>query len=388
MILFGGKKKCLGVDIGTAGIKVVELGRKGNRLELLSYGFSENKLASLNGDFKNDSDYLSLAINKICEKSGMTTKTVVASLPAFSVFSSILTLVNVPDKELNEAVQWEAKKIIPLPPEEMILDWKKIKKEEKEKEASVIAGKDKKEESVEVNVAADKPSASKILEGEKDKENKLKEKNTKVLLTGAPRTLVKKYIEIFKKAQLNLASMETETFSLIRSLLGNDKSTIMIVEMGASTTDISIIEKSMPIFSRSIDTGGVAITKAISNNLNIAIERADQFKYDLGVGSLNSQNDVIPKTVIEAIAPIINEIKYSLSLFENKNRARIDKIVLSGGSAMLAHFSNYLAAVINRNVIIGDPWSSIICPEELRPTLLEIGPRLSVAIGSAMRGIE
>jgi type IV pilus assembly protein PilM len=383
MILFGGKKKCLGVDIGAAGIKMVELERRGNRLELLSYGFSENKAVESKNDFKNDIEYQALAINKIYEKSGMMVKNAVASLPAFSVFSSILTLVNVPDKELNEAVQWEAKKIIPLPPEEMILDWKKIKEEDEEEPVVVKVAK--------VNLVEDvegKTVDAKAMAEEEVEENKPKEKNTKILLTGAPRTLVKKYIEIFKKAQLNLLSLETETFSLIRSLLGSDKSIVMMVEMGASTTDISIIEKSMPIFSRSIDVGGTAITRAISSNLNIAPERADQFKYDLGVGSLNSQNDVIPKTVIEAIAPIINEIKYSLSLFENKGQARIEKVVLSGGGAMLANFSNYLAATINRNVIIGDPWSRIICPEELQPTLLEIGSRLSVAIGSAMRGIE
>ena len=69
-----------------------------------------------------------------------------------------------------------------------------------------------------------------------------KKNDMRVLLTGAPRSLVKKYIDIFKAAQINLLSLETETFSLIRSLVGNDKSTIMIVEIGAGTTDVTIVD--------------------------------------------------------------------------------------------------------------------------------------------------
>ena len=147
---------------------------------------------------------------------------------------------------MPSAINWEAKKVIPLPLEEMILDWKKISNAG-EREADLSNGQ----------------------AGGKD--------NVKILLTGAPRTLVKKYIEIFRNAQINLSSLETETFALIRSLLGNDKSTVMIVEIGAKTSSFNIIDQNMPILNRSIDIGGWTITKTIGDNLNIGLERAEQF---------------------------------------------------------------------------------------------------------------
>jgi len=345
MGLFSSKKTYIGVDIGTSGIKIVELRQGGNNVILENYGFSERRKTENTGERRLDQDYAVGVIKEICKKAGITSKNAVAALPTFSVFSSIINLSNVPEKALDSAVKWEAKKIIPLPLDEMVIDWKKIEN------------------------------------------NGEKTKDTKVLLTAAPKSLVNEYIEIFKRAQINLLSLETETFSLVRSLLGNDKSTIMIVELGASTTDISIVYKSIPVLSRSIDIGGSTITKAISNNLNIGIERSEQFKYDLGISSFESRDDVVPKAILETLVPVVNEINYALNLFKNKNNKEVEKIILSGGSAMLANFVNYLSRQLDKKVIIGNPWAQVIYPNELKSTLDEIGPRLAVATGLAMREI-
>ena len=349
MSLFSSKKSHLGIDIGTASIKLVELERGSGGARLLTYGFTEDLKEIAKGEWQNDPKYTAKVINKIWKKSGATSRTAVAALPAFSVFSSVLNLANVDQKDLSSAVNWEAKKVIPLPLEEMVLDWKKIE-----------------------------PAS-----GGKEEKN-----NIKVLLTGAPKALVKKYVNIFKEAQINLLSLETETFSLVRSLLGNDKSNIMVVEVGMSTTDISVVSHSIPMLSRSIDVGGLTITKAISNNLGVGIERAEQFKYDLGITAIKSEEDIVPKSIVDTINPIINEIKYMMGLFESKNNGKVEKIILSGGSSLLPNFSNYLSKILNINVIIGNPWERVSYPVDLKPVLDELGPKLSVAIGLALRDAE
>jgi len=349
MGLFSSNNNYLGVDIGTFGIKMVELKKEGGQPRLFSYGFSENKDLKADDNKKSDTGYIAAVINKIWQEAGMSSRNAVAALPTFSVFSSVLNLSNVSKKDLKSAVRWEAKKVIPLPLEEMILDWREIKD---------------------------------------DSQNKKEKNNMKIFLTGAPKVLVKRYIEIFKKAQINLLSLETETFSLVRALMGGDKSTVIIAEIGANTTDIAVIDGGIPMLSRSIDIGGLTITKAISANLNIGIERAEQFKYDMGVAGDGAEQNVIPKTITETISPIVNEIKYTLNLFESKNNKKIEKIVFSGGSAMLINLTDYLSKIINKRVIIGDPWARISYPIELRPSLKEIGPRMSVAIGLALRQLE
>jgi type IV pilus assembly protein PilM len=344
MSLFPSNKSYLGIDIGSSSIKIVELKNQGGKAMLSTYGFSEN----LDDLDQASPEKIAAIINKICAEAGMVSRKAVSALPTFSVFSSIINLAGVSKKDLPSAINWEAKKVIPLPPEEMILDWKKIEN---------------------VGQVADK-------------------NNVKVLLTGAPRTLVKRYIEIFKNAQINLLSLETETFALVRSLLGNDKSTVMIVEIGAKTTSFTVIDQSIPTLNRSIDVGGWTITKAISHSLNIGLERAEQFKYDLGVGSFDSADNAIPKTIIESISPIVNEIKYALNLFQSKDNKKVDKIILSGGSALLMNFTEYLSKILKINVVAGNPWAAISYPVDLKPLLDEIAPRMAIAIGLALREME
>lgn len=346
MGLFSSEQSYLGVDIGSAGIKITELKKIKGGLRLSTYGFSENTAASLSAsDWQKNIEYTAEVINKICEKAGTKSKNAIAALPTFSVFSSVINLASVAKKDIPSAINWEAKKVIPMPLEEMVLDWKEI-------------------------------------------ENGQPKKGISILLTAAPKALVKKYIEIFKVAKINLLSLETETFSLIRALLGNDKTPVMIVEIGASTTDISIVNKSIPLLSRSIDVGGATITTAISKNLNIGAERAEQFKYDLGISIGEGKQEAIPETIIETISPIINEIKHMLNLFESKHNEKVEKIVLSGGSAILLNLPEYFSKIFNLNTIVGDPWARVSCPIDLKPVLDEAAPRLAVSIGLAMRGHE
>jgi type IV pilus assembly protein PilM len=352
MSLFFPDESYLGIDIGSTSIKIVELKSEGGKAKLLTYGFSEG----FDDLDKKGPGEIAAIISKICQTAGTLSRKATSALPIFSVFSSIINLSGTNKKDLPSAIIWEAKKVIPLPLEEMILDWKRI-----------------------ANI--DEAGNNAMVSRPEDKNN------IKILLTGAPRTLVKKYIEIFKNVQINLLSLETEIFALIRSLLGNDKSAVMLVEIGAKTTSFNIIDQNIPILNRSIDIGGWTITKAIASNLNISLERAEQFKYDLGIGSLDSAANTIPKTIIESISPIVNEIKYALSLFENKG-GRVDKIVLSGGSALLMNLTSYLAKILNINVVAGNPWARVSYPLDLKPLLDEIAPRFAVAIGLALREME
>lgn len=339
----------LGIDIGDSSLKMVELAKKGKKIVLNNYGFSEdlgsaNKLTSTD-----DIEYVAKLINKVKKDIGITSANASVSLPSFSVFSSVINLYNVNKKNIAEHVNEEAKKVIPLPLEEMVLDWKEIPQDEDPNNPS---------------------------------------NNTKIFLTGSPKKLIKKYINIFSAAKINLVSLETETFSLIRSLLGNDKSTVMIVDLGANSTDICVVKESIPYLNRSINVSGNTITEAISQKLGISKEKAGQLKFDLGVAALGENQVAVPQIIMNSVAPIINEIKYMIDLFENSNNEKVEKIILSGGGSVLINLANYLENALNVQVIIGNPWFRVSYPKELQPVLSEVGPRLAIAIGLAMRSIE
>ena len=412
MQLFSTVTSYLGVDIGTASVKIVELENYRGQAKLKSYGYADINTNILRGATDKNNQLIANYIKAIVKKSRMESRQAIAALPTFSVFTSIISLPPMPKKDLASSVKWEAKKFIPLPIDEMILDWKILNKKGVDAEIKDKAelgdslgnlfgkkNKDKKEEpsknpeQTDESVAEGAESQPEEAPNEKTTEDTadmvnrgvLGAKNYRILLTAAPKNLVARYLDIFKRTNISLLSLETEAFALSRSLMGNDMSSVMIVDIGSNNTDVCVIEEGVPILNRGIDTGGNVITKAIMNSMNVNLDRAEQFKRDFGL--MMSGNRSVPNTIQDALNPIINEIKYVFDLYQKQGQAHIEKIILSGGSAFLPNLPQYLSDLLGLPVIIGDPWDRIVYPMDLKPVLQEIGPRMAASIGLSMRDI-
>lgn len=343
--LFKNKESYLGIDLGSTSIKLVELRKEKGVPTLATYGYAERAMGNIvHGNPDSILEKMVSLLKKLYQETGAVSYKGVTALPNFSVFNSVISLPIMNKKELDSAVRWEAKKFVPMPLEEVVLDW------------SII-------DTIQVNKSR---------------------KSYRILLTAASRNLVKRYLEIFKQSDLQLLSIETEAFALARALMGHSKETAMIVDASAVTTDIIIIEKGVPALNRSIDVGGITISRAIANSLNISFERAEQFKRDIGMGG----NSKIPQIIKGILKPVLDEIQYSLKLYQNQSGKIVEKIILTGGSAYLPSLDSYLANLLNLKVLIGDPWARIAHPEELKPALSEVAPRFSVAIGLALRQMD
>src|SRR3989339_1001487 len=405
MGLFSSPTSYLGIDIGTSSIKMVELENFKNQARLKTYGYADVSINILSSAVEQNNDKIADYIVEIAQKSNVQTRQVVAALPTFSVFNFIINLPPMPKKDLASAIKWEAKKFIPVPLEEMILDWKILNKKtinKNHEKSSFLSGeKDKKKDNPmdmagDMGLENDSLGTDRAALAKSTAKNALKEEdkffattssdnNYRILLTAAPKNLVARYIDIFKRAKFNLLSLETEAFALSRSLIGNDNSTVMIVDIGATTADICIIEQGVPILNRGIDSGGEFITKTIMNSLNVNSERAEQFKRDFGLAGGGFKN--VPDVIQKSLNSIINEIKYVFEIYQRQRNSHIEKIVLTGGSAFLPSLPQYLSELLNMEVIIGDPWDRIIYPLDLKPILQEIGPRMATSVGLAMRDI-
>lgn len=379
MAIFSSKISYLGVDIGSSSIKLVELANFGGRPRLVTYGFTEKNPSNIGGSLIADTNEITVALNEICRQAKTGSRKAIAALPSFSVFTSILNLPSLSRKELASTISWEAKKIIPIPLEEIILDWKIIE----ESSTTAPVANEKKDQ-----IPGDHQNG-----GLAEKTDAIKrifskpKKNLKILLTGANKNLVKKYVDVFNGAGLNLLSLETESFALIRSLVGNDRSVAVIVDLGAVTSTVIVVDRGIPALSRTIEVGGLMLTKTISTSLDVNLDRAEQFKQDMSLNAETADNS-LPQTVERAFSPILNEIKYTISLYQEQNNKKVEKIILTGGSALLGHLPGYLSKVLNINTYLGDPWSRVVYPTELRPILDRLGSRFAVAIGLAMRDIE
>lgn len=391
MDLFGKKKEdFLGVDIGTSSIKIVQLTKEGNKAKLVTYGMIDVDTDIIRNKTPETIKLIAQALEKIIERSRVSTKICSTALPTFSVFNSVISLPQMTKSDLASAVKWEAKKFIPFPIEDMILDWKIINSNNSLVKNKIDSNSDK------------KTGLSKLFSKYKDQEENLeldennkKESNfiktdsrfNRILLTAAPKNLVNMYVQIFKELNLNLFSLEVESFAMTRSLISDENACSMIVDIGSVTTDVCVTENGLPILNRSIEVGGNIMTESIAKSLNISFDRAEQFKQDFGLTTSSEGVNNVPKAIEETLSPMVNEIKYVFDLYKKQGNGKIDSVILSGGSAYLPSLVDYLSKVLDTNVYIGDAWHKIMYPKELKPVLDEIGPRFSVAVGLALRGV-
>lgn len=367
----------IGIDVGTSSIKLVEIAQgKDGVHTLVTYGFVDNVQRDVRGIGKDDVSTVADTLKLMCQKSGVTTTQASAALPTYVVFTSLISLPKLSHDELDSAIHWEAKKIIPLPLDDIILDYKILTTEKKnEKKGGLpFLKQEKKDETI-----PQEPS------------------DVKVLITGAAKETVQVYTDIFQKSGLSLTSLETEMFALSRSLVGNDPGEVMIVEVGAAVTDIILVQDGIPFLGRSIETGGGALTRAIMSSLSINEKRAEQLKRDVGVTILDTQESGgggVAQILRETLEPIIHEIRYTLDIYKNhavtpnpNATGTVEKIILTGGSALLPNFAQYLSKSLDMRVLVGDPWAHVQYPADLKPLLATLGPKFSVAIGLAMRGL-
>lgn len=349
---FSKPKNVLAVDIGTHGIKLVELQKRGKRAHLFTYGYTDKELSQdqSDGHFLNAEAVADL-LKKIVRKSKAVSRQAVASLPASTVFSSIVNIPIFSKKEEKEIfIKREAEKLVPLPPNETVLDWK------------IVAW------------------------------DNGKEKNEMALLTAAPKKLIASYSEIFKIAGLNLLSLDTEANALISALIGKDPTPALLIDLGATQTDFFLVEKGIPLFFHSIQLGGRGLTEIIKNTLGVSAEEAEQIKRDLpNQGLAGKALSGFPVIFEPVLASLVETIKYSFEIYGKQKEnpaARPEKIILTGGSSLIPFMDSRLAEILNLKVYVGDPWARVIYDQTLKPTLDAIGPRFSIPLGLALKKIE
>jgi type IV pilus assembly protein PilM len=354
-------KSFLGIDIGTFSIKIVELSKKGERKILENYGeistleIGEKPFRSGwipgGGSFFLSTGEISQAIQAIFSEAKFRTRSGTFSIPDFSSFFTTIELPPMTKEELPKAVNFEARQHIPLPLSEVVLDW------------SVIGG--------ETAFSEDSP--------------------LKVILAAVPKEIVNQYQEISRICNLEQPALEAEVFGLLRALIKDEEKVIILVDIGAQSTIISIVENKVLKVSHSFDIAGNDLTQVLSQGLNIDFWQAEEIKKKYGLiqkpeAFLNQKP--VSQILLPRINLIIAEIEKICQSFFQKEGKEGEKIILTGGTALLLGLKEYFNTRLKKEVIIGDPFLDISYPPILTPVLKEIGPSYAIAVGMALRGLE
>jgi type IV pilus assembly protein PilM len=367
--LFGNKEmRALGVDIGSSAIKVVEIKKKNSQAVLETYGelalgpyaglevgqavaLPPEKIAQALTDLMNEKE-----VNVITRQAGL-------SIPFASSLMSVIEMPEVNPKQLSVMVPLEARKYIPVPISEVMLDWSiiprsEVRVEELPEDAGATENK--------IDDSSKIPTLPKI----------------DVLIVAIHNETIARYQEIVSKSGLEAGFFEIEIFSTMRAVLDENLHPVMIVDIGASSTKIYVVERGIIRSSHTINRGSQDITTTIARSLSITSAKAEMMKRDVGVsGTDEGLNDATTIT-LDYIFAGVND---AILAFERKHNRAISKVVLVGGGSALKGLLDLAKDSFRTEVVIADPFNKVSAPAFLENVLRETGPEFAVAIGLALR---
>ncbi|HAQ05805.1 TPA: hypothetical protein DCP13_03370 [Candidatus Azambacteria bacterium] len=391
--IFKGKPKSfLGIDVGTSSIKVVQLSKERNRVKLDTYGQLETYAyaerfndAIQTSSLKMLDSQVADLIKKLLRESKAVSRDVTMSIPIFSSFSTVIEIPPIPEKELERAIPFEARQYVPIPLAEVVLDWTIMKaKEEPKVEKPKEKEKKDEEKKAEEAKAEEKKAAEKKEEEERGRE--IKSPRLQILLTAVPKEVITKYNRIAKLAGLNLRGLEVETAASVRSILGNDKSTVLLMDFGARSTNINVIYNGYPVMSHSIDTAGFDLTKVLSQGMGVSLRRAEDLKKERGLKAGLAEAEMI-SIMTPLVDKIFTETERIVNIYVRRTGKRLDRVVILGGGALLPGVEEYVSLRLGLPAVTGNSFARVIYPPILEPMIKEIGPMFSVAMGLGMREI-
>lgn len=357
-MIFANKKMqtSLGIDIGTKVIRAVEISKNKGKLVLENYGEVNLDIATKeffrSFDKKNLNpavNNISVAIAAIIQETGIKTKRVVFSLPDFATFSTTFELPPMAKKEMANAIGFEARKYIPLPLSELVLDWQLMNKES------------------------------------------LKE-NNKVLVMAVPKIIVEQYKTIAEKSGLELTALEAEAMALKRAVTRENDPTTCLLEIGFQSTNINIVDEGFMKMSFSFDMAGKDLTYSLSETLNIPAGEAEELKKTQGLS--DSFETKITHILIPILSVISERTKKVIRDFEMQENKKVERVILAGGTSMMIGIREYFEKSLNQDesqvmrVEIADPFKDIDYPPVLKKKIGEISLTYAIALGEALRKFE
>lgn len=338
-----------GLDIGATSMKLIWLQKNRSGFQLKSCLMTVTPAKGLYSESPFDQQAIAQAISRLVVDAKVTTKNVNLALPENQVFTKVIEMPELSDKELSSAIYWEAEQQIPAPLNTMSIDYKIVRRN--------------------VN-------------------NEISPK-MQVLLVGAPTVLVHRYQQIMEMSGLAISVVETEIISIVRALVPqNSNSVLLVVNLGALSTSLAIVQNGTIVFTYTVPLGGAAMDRAIASNFGFTPQQAEEYKKAYG---LNDQNlgGKISTAIQPILMSILTEIKKAIAYYTDKfkNDAPISQIILTGGTSLLPGIDLFFVKNTSIETVIGNPWK-FFNVTGVTKDLLDQGPRFSVAIGLAMRTDE
>lgn len=348
--LFEHDARAIGLDVGSASVKLVQLRFEKERALLETYGevaVGPYQDSPAGKPIFLGEDRMGEMIRDVWREAGAKSRKVIAGIPLRNSFITFIDFPQMSEKELARAIPFEARKYIPLPLSEVEIDWWPVS-----------------------------PLANKEAEGVE---------SLTVLLAAVQKETISAYQRVVKKAGLSLAGFEIEIFSVARVAASAFRSSLIVVDMGATSTKTAIIDRGSLRMARAIDKGSQALTLALRHALGVDFERAESMKRELGIQK-RPETEQIRAALIPLVDTIFDEVLRFQAEYERTHQRTIDKVVLAGGGALLPGLLDYAIEHFRREVFFVDAFASVSYPPLLSPVISQLGAPFAQAVGLALRG--
>ena len=334
--MLGGAKTVVGLDVGSYSVKAVAL--QTNRERITLQGYAQARIGT--------SEPVEV-IRKVLDQLGLRPRKLVSSVSGRSVIVRQVETPRLPADELKAHIAYEADKYIPFGSEEVIIDCQTL------------------------------PDL-----------NEAKATNMQVLLVAVRRGFVEDHITQLRAAGLAPEVIDVDVFALSNAyeLLGPgplanaDKTATALIDIGASKSNIAIVQGSRLLFTREVYLAGNEITDAIVRTFNEPAEDIERIKSAPG-----DALEALIDAAMPAFEDLANEIRLSFDYVEGQFEVQVSSVVLTGGSSQLPGIAQILSNILSRPVNVFDPLAGL----DLVPSKYDIhgldanGPSLTIALGLA-----
>ena len=348
--MFGRSKSLVGLDIGSSAVKAIELKPAGKGYKVAAYASEAIPPDSIVDGAIIDGAAVVDAIRRAFESRGIKTKEVAASLSGNAVIVKKIALPAMTDAELSESIQWEAEQYIPFDIQDVNLDYQILNRTD-------VGGKSTME----------------------------------VLLVAAKKEKIADYTGVIGQAGRVAVVIDVDAFALQNAYEANygvePGAVVVLLNVGASATNINILDGDQSVFTRDLSTGGNAYTEALQKELNLPFEQADQLKRGLAVDGVSFDD---AKPVLRAVTEnVVLEVQKTVDFYRASAASdRITRIVVSGGASRAEGFAEMLAERFQAPVETFDPFKKVSFDAgKFKLDATEIAPTAAVAVGLALRRV-
>jgi type IV pilus assembly protein PilM len=342
-------KALVGLDIGSSAVKAIELKPAGKGYKVTAYGAEPIPPDSIVDGAIIDGAVVVEAIRRLFDARGIKTKEVAASLSGNAVIVKKISLPVMTEAELAESIYWEAEQYIPFDIQDVNLDYQILDS----KEAAASKG------------AMD------------------------VLLVAAKNEKIADYTGVIGQAGRTAVVVDVDAFALQNAFETNygveSGAVIVLLNAGASATNINILNGDQSVFTRDISIGGNAYTEALQKELNLPFDRADELKRGQAVDGATYED---ARPVLRAVTEnVMLEIQKTFDFFKATAASdRLNRIVVSGGASRAEGFVEMLGDRFEAPVETFDPFKRITFDaKKFNVDPAEIAPTAAVAVGLALR---